>query len=44
MFTEAGRWLGRVVWRVREVTRVLASVRGPGEGRVMVCLCTRGVS
>jgi hypothetical protein len=27
---EAGGWLGRVVRRVREVTRVLASVRGPG--------------
>jgi hypothetical protein len=44
MFTEAGDWLGCVVWRAREVTRVLASVRGPGEGGVMVCLCTIGVS
>jgi hypothetical protein len=40
---EAGGWLGCVVQRVREATRVLASVRGPGGG-VMVYLCTIEVS
>jgi hypothetical protein len=40
---EAGAWLGHVVQRVREATRVLASVRGP-RGGVMVCLCTVEVS
>jgi hypothetical protein len=29
---EARGWLGLVVQRVREATRVLASVRGPGGG------------